>query len=101
MGLIQVGQSFEQTGMWSLARVMASMEKEFGAHYPIRADAAFKLPIFMLAVITLGHEPAETMPGETPALEIESNENRINFELRDTKTGLPHLKGQFALNLKQ
>ena len=101
MGLIQVGQSFEQTGMWSLARVMASMEKEFGAHYPIRADAAFKLPIFMPAVITLGHEPAKTMPVETPALEIESNENRINFELRDTKTGLPHLKGQFALNLKQ
>lgn len=81
-------------GMWSLARVMASMEKEFGAHYPIRADAAFKLPIFMPAVITLGHEPAETMP-------IEPDETRINFELRDTKKGLPHLKGQVALNLKQ
>jgi acyl dehydratase len=85
-------------GMWSLARVMASMEKEFGAHYPIRADAAFKLPIFMPAVITLGHEPAKTIRGENPARKIESNETRINFELRDTKKGLPHLKGQFALN---
>jgi len=88
-------------GMWSLARVMASMEKEFGVHYPIRADASFKLPIFMPAVITLGHEPAKAIPGENPTLEIESNETRINFELRDTKKGLPHLKGQFALNMKQ
>jgi acyl dehydratase len=88
-------------GMWSLARVMASMEKEFGTRYPIKADASFKLPIFMPAVITLGHEPAEAILGENPSLEIEPNETRINFELRDTKKGLPHLKGQFTLNMKE
>jgi hypothetical protein len=87
-------------GMWSLARAMASLENRFGTHYPLKADAAFKLPIFMPAVITLGHEPAETLPADSPAMDIESDETRINFELRDKAKGLPHLKGQFALNTK-
>ena len=80
-------------GMWSLARVMASMEKKFGTHYPLRADAAFKLPIFMPATISLGYGPAKTIDNRP-------NETRIDFELRDEKKGLPHLKGQFAFNIK-
>lgn len=87
-------------GMWSLARVMASMEKKFGIHYPMRADASFKLPIFMPGTITLGHEPTKTMPGAPPPIELKSDETRIDFELRDKKKGIPHLKGQFALNIK-
>ena len=93
-------------GMWSLARVMASMEQNFGSHYPMRADAAFKLPIFMPATITLGYEPAqktreqnEPTEIETPGIEtnkINSDETQIDFELRDDKKGIPHLKGQFA-----
>lgn len=78
-------------GMWSFARVMASMEKAFGTHYPLSANAAFKLPIFMPATITLGYEPVKTPADQTPP-----DKTRINFELRDAKKGLPHLKGQFA-----
>jgi acyl dehydratase len=60
-------------GMWSLARVMASMEKNFGSHYPLRADAAFKLPIFMPATITLGYEPAKKTDDQNEPTEIETN----------------------------
>ncbi len=88
-------------GMWSLARVMASMEKKFGIHYPMRADASFKLPIFMPGTITLGHEPEQTMTEAPPPIKLGSAETRIDFELRDKKTGIPHLKGQFALNIKE
>ncbi len=97
-------------GMWSFARVMASMEKKFGARYPMRADAAFKLPIFMPATVTLGHEPAKrieenqpfkTLPDETRINETRINKTRIDFELRDEKKGLPHLKGQFEFNRRE
>jgi acyl dehydratase len=101
-------------GMWSLARVMASMEKDFGSHYPLKADATFKLPIFMPATITLGYAPAErteenrsTETGtdkigtnEIGTNEIKPDETRIDFELRDDKKGIPHLKGQFACALE-
>ena len=92
-------------GMWSLARVMASMEKNFGSHYPLTADASFKLPIFMLATITLGYAPAKKPGGQNESTEIgpdeiKSDETRIDFELRDEKKGIPHLKGQFACALE-
>jgi len=86
-------------GMWSLARVMASMEKQFGAHYPLEADAAFKLPIFMPAAITLGQGPATPGTDKNRSVEMLS-ETRIDFELRDAKKGLPHLKGQFSFKMK-
>ena len=92
-------------GMWSLARVMASMEKEFGAHYPLGADAAFKLPIFMPATITLGYEPTKQTTQETQSIESQSPETeslgkKIDFELRDERKGIPHLKGQFTFALE-
>ncbi len=89
---------------------LASMVKKFGARYPIRADAAFKLPIFMPATVTLGHEPAKgieenqpfkILPDETRIDETKINETKIDFELRDEKKGLPHLKGQFEFNRKE
>lgn len=83
-------------GMWSLARVMASMEKNFGSHYPLKANAAFKLPIFMPATITLGYAPARKTAEQREPPEIKPDETRIDFELRDEKKGIPHLKGQFA-----
>ncbi len=91
-------------GMWSLARVIASMEKQYGAHYPLEADAQFKLPIFMPAAVTLGQAPAKTITDKTKTDKIRSvgmgSETRIDFELRDARKGLPHLKGRFAFNLK-
>lgn len=67
-------------GMWSLGRVMGSLEQAFDLSGPFRVDAAFKLPVFMPARITLGHE-------QTP-------DGQIRFELRDCDTRRPHLKGE-------
>ena len=97
-------------GMWSLARVMASMEKNHGSRYPLRADAAFKLPIFMPATITLGYAPSQKTVEENEPIEIRTTEigtdkikpeeTRIDFELRDDQKGIPHLKGQFSCALE-
>jgi acyl dehydratase len=72
-------------GMWSLARVTASLEKEFGPLDSAHIDAFFKLPIFMPADTTLGYE-SQTNP--------QTLETTVNFELRDERKGLPHLKGK-------
>ncbi len=69
-------------GMWSLARVIASLDKEYGIRNGTRVEAAFKLPVFMPAIIALGYESQD-----------DSNEI-VHFELRDKRKGLPHLKGQ-------
>jgi acyl dehydratase len=107
-------------GMWSLARVIASLEKNFDTQYPLGVEAAFKLPIFMPASISLGYEKLTNQPDDDPLdknrpVKNRSGKNRpdkdrsdkdrsdkgqpvknqINFELRDKKKGLPHLKGQF------
>ncbi len=71
-------------GMWSLARVMARLEKECDTPYPVGVNAEFKLPIFMPATITMGYEKIKNQP----------QKDLINFELRDEKKRLPHLKGQ-------
>ncbi len=71
-------------GMWSLARVVASLDRKFDLDNPIRVDAAFKLPIFM---------PATTVLGFENDIDKETRQTIINFELRDKEKGLPHLKG--------
>ncbi len=76
-------------GMWSLARVTASLEKEFGFQGPLSIEASFKLPVFMPASTTLGWEPA---------VDVETSQTMIVFELRDQQKGLPHLKGRLLLN---
>lgn len=72
-------------GMWSLARVTASLDREFGIQGPALIEASFKLPVFMPAVTTLGWEQAS---------DEETGRPQVRFELRDQQKGLPHLKGR-------
>ncbi len=67
-------------GMWSLARVCASLEKEFGYPETFKMEGALKLPIFLPGTVTLG---------------VDTQDDRTDFELRDHKKGVPHLKGNF------
>lgn len=71
-------------GMWSLARTLAGMEKTMADTPCFAVDAAFKLPVYMPATLTLGytHQAAQ------------SRQNRIDFELRDAADRRPHLKGR-------
>ena len=77
-------------GMWSLARVIASLDKKFGIHDSATIEASFKLPIFMPAKMSLGYE-CQNDPQSQQAI--------VNFELRDKQKGFPHLKGKL-LNTK-
>ncbi|WP_299976999.1 MaoC/PaaZ C-terminal domain-containing protein [Desulfobacula sp.] len=72
-------------GMWSLARVIASLDREFGIRDSATIEAAFKLPIFMPATAALGYERQN---------DTENNPAIIIFELRDEQKGIPHLKGR-------
>jgi len=72
-------------GMWSLARVIASLDREFGIHDAALVEASFKLPIFMPAAIALGYECHNDKKNQQAIIE---------FELRDEQKGLPHLKGR-------
>ncbi|MCF6248508.1 MAG: hypothetical protein L3J69_14275 [Desulfobacula sp.] len=76
-------------GMWSLARVIASLDKKFDLQDGAHVEAAFKLPVFMPATTTLGFESDN---GD------DNDKTIILFELRDKKKGLPHLKGQLFKN---
>ncbi|WP_457551082.1 MaoC/PaaZ C-terminal domain-containing protein [Desulfobacula sp.] len=73
-------------GMWSLARVVASLDKEFGIHDFAMVEAAFKLPIFMPATTTLGYENQYDPKNQDTTI--------VRFELRDKQKELPHLKGR-------
>lgn len=75
-------------GMWSLARVTASLEREFDLQGTALIEASFKLPVFMPAVTTLGWEPSS---------DEETGRPQVRFELRDRENGLPHLKGRLLL----
>jgi len=75
-------------GMFSLARVLASLDRDFGLHDGTRVEAGFKLPVFMPATTALGYETHIDEQGQ----------KTIGFELRDDKKGLPHLKGQLFTN---
>ena len=75
-------------GMWSLGRVMASLENEFShADRHLRVDTAFKRPVFMPATLSLGFRPTKSTP---PV------QQWIQFELRDARTRVPHLKGTIS-----
>ncbi len=77
-------------GMWSLARAIASLDRQYGiddnAAY---IEASFKLPIFIPAKINLGYEEGK--------YNKKDHHNIINFELRDEQSQLPHLKGKLIL----
>jgi len=69
--------------MWSIARVVASLEKFMGPLADeIKIDASFKRPIFMPASLALGFE--------------QDKNQCINFELKDNLSGIPHLKGRLT-----
>ncbi len=78
-------------GMWSLARVIASLDKKIGIHDQAVIEASFKLPIFMPATIALGYEHQD---------DTKDQQTVVIFELRDEQKGLPHLKGRL-LNKNQ
>ena len=75
-------------GMFSLARVMASLNRAFDIAEGTRVEARFKLPVFMPAVTALGYE----------AVSDENGRRTIRFELRDDKEGLPHLSGHLIFD---
>ena len=72
-------------GMWSLARVIASLDKKIGINDSASVEASFKLPVFPPATMSLGYEYQN---------DPESQNTIVNFELRDNQKGLPHLKGK-------
>jgi len=72
-------------GMWSLARITASLDREFDLERPARIEASFKLPVFM---------PADTALGWETASDEGTGQAQVRFELRDREKGLPHLKGR-------
>ncbi len=72
-------------GMWSLARVIASLDRKFGIQDAATIEAAFKLPIFM---------PATTVLGYGRQTHTQGHPTIVHFELRDKQQGLPHLKGR-------
>ncbi|MFH2060197.1 MAG: MaoC/PaaZ C-terminal domain-containing protein [Pseudomonadota bacterium] len=74
-------------GMWSMARVIASLDKEFGlCHGPSYVETFFKRPVFMPATLTLGYEQK---------IQPKNEQMLVNFELRDDQNDMPHLKGYF------
>jgi len=75
-------------GMWSLARVIASLDRHFGMQGPAFVEAAFKLPIFIPATTTLGYTCQQDTKDVQTIL--------VDFELRDKQKGLPHLKGRLV-----
>jgi acyl dehydratase len=77
-------------GMWSLARVVASLDRQFEFSGAVRVQAGFKLPIFMPASTALGYE------SETDA---KGGQTIVNFELRDERQKNPHLKGRLLVDI--
>ncbi|MCK5096641.1 MAG: hypothetical protein KAR45_00980, partial [Desulfobacteraceae bacterium] len=65
-------------GMWSLARSVAALEKQFPKNDLFSIDVAFKRPLFLPGTVSLGA--------------VKENQNII-FELRDNVTNIPHLAG--------
>jgi acyl dehydratase len=77
-------------GMWSLARTLACLEPimTFPERYSV--DAAFKLPVYMPATLSVGSKQVIAGNGL----------HQIWFDLRDAGTRKPHLKGLVTLRRK-
>ena len=76
-------------GMWSLARVIGTLDRKFDLYDSAFIEASFKLPIFMPATTTLGYECQN---------DTENQQTIVIFELRDKQKGFPHLKGRVLNN---
>lgn len=71
-------------GMWSLARVVASLDNSFDLNKrEIQINAFFKRPIFMPAVIALGYSTDD-----------KTNSGSISFLLKDNESSVPHIRGE-------
>ena len=77
-------------GMWSLARTLACLEAAMPFPEQYSLDAAFKLPVYMPALLSVGAKQVTAGNGL----------NRIWFDLRDDQTQRPHLKGFVILGKK-
>ncbi len=66
-------------GMWTLARSVAEMEKQYSSDELVSIDISFKRPVFL--------------PG-TMDLTAKRNNNIIAFELRDNISKIPHIAGE-------
>ena len=71
--------------MWSLSRVIASLDTEFDCHNPAIVNAFFKLPVFMPSTLALGYKPK---------FKKKLRQTLVDFEIRDEKDKRPHLQGQ-------
>ena len=74
-------------GMWSLARTLACLEPVMTFPERYSVDAAFKLPVYMPATLSVGVKQVAAGDGL----------QRILFDLRDAETRKPHLKGFVTL----
>ncbi len=71
-------------GMWSLARSLAEVTKVMPVYCPVSIDARFKLPVYLPACLALGYGPWNSQQTESGGLV---------FELRDARSGHPHIAG--------
>ena len=71
-------------GMWSLARCMASIERDINLSMPCTVKAAFKLPVLMPAAVHLNY--GRDADGKV-----------LSFNLIDSKSGAPHVIGQLQM----
>ena len=69
-------------GMWSLAKSIAEIEKQFTDNIVSSIDVSFKRPLFLPGTATIG---------------AAKEGNDISFELRDSVTKTPHLAGSIQI----
>ncbi len=77
-------------GMWTLARVIACIDRHICINGALKIEAHFKLPVFMPAKINLGYECIN---------DVKKNCNIVNFNVFHFGSGqniLPHLKGKLV-----
>jgi hypothetical protein len=78
-------------GMWSLARVVANLDKKFGIHDGAVIEASFKLPIFMPATTALGYERQDDTKGR---------QTIVNFNFGMNKKGSRILKEASSIKIR-
>ncbi|MDT8377491.1 MAG: MaoC/PaaZ C-terminal domain-containing protein [Desulfotignum sp.] len=78
-------------GMWSLARTLAGLETFTTVPPLFSLDVSFKLPVFMPATLNVGCKQVILGNGL----------HQIFFDLRDTFTRRPHLKGRITHRKKE
>ena len=78
-------------GMWSLARTLAALETFMTLPPLFSVDVSFKLPVYMPATLSVGCKQVILGDGL----------HQVFFDLRDTGTRRPHLKGRITHRKKE